>query len=241
MRDFEKHLGEQLAAAAPRVASRRAQRGRRARAGAGVVGVGAAVAVLAGLPGGAAPERAAAEIPALSRPQTMVPRAVMTDALRTVSVDDAAARSIETAFGTGYLVPSLDGKVLCLAIPDPVDGYGQTCAAVNDVRRSGLSVTMSSPQGSPHPSEVVIVLPAGAPAPTARVAGRAEELPVQQGVAVGTFREDTSVMIRTPDATSTVEVAGAEPEGDLYRDCGNERYVRVPEDFTGPTAPLCHR
>lgn len=50
------------------------------------------------------------------------------------------ARAIKTATGTGWVIPG-DGY-LCIAVPDPVDGYGTTCATTADAVRHGLAITL---------------------------------------------------------------------------------------------------
>lgn len=196
-----------------------------------------------GLPGGTQTTRAFADIPAFDRPTKRAPASVISPAARAAGVQQNAARQISTAFGAGYVLPSTDGTVICLSIPDPVEGFGGTCAKTDEVRVRGLVGTLSSPQGSNVPSEVVIVLPEGAAAPSVELAdGRTELLKVVDGVAVGTFNTDAVITVTAANGSSKrYEVFGREPEGNEYRDCGNERYVLVPKDYVGDSTPLCKR
>lgn len=50
----------------------------------------------------------------------------------------ALARKITTPSGTGWVIPG-DGFI-CLAVPDPVDGYGESCTATDVVVKQGLWV-----------------------------------------------------------------------------------------------------
>jgi hypothetical protein len=48
----------------------------------------------------------------------------------------ALARAIATPYGTGWVIPG-DGY-LCLAVPDPVSGYGESCTSVAVAAEQGL-------------------------------------------------------------------------------------------------------
>lgn len=48
------------------------------------------------------------------------------------------SRAVRTATGTGWVVPG-DG-VVCLVVPDPVDGYGTSCAPTDVIGDDGLTV-----------------------------------------------------------------------------------------------------
>lgn len=52
------------------------------------------------------------------------------------------ARAVRTTTGIGWVVPG-DG-VVCLVVPDPVDGYGTSCAPTAVVVADGLTVGVAS-------------------------------------------------------------------------------------------------
>lgn len=65
------------------------------------------------------------------------------------------ARAIETVTGTGWVIPG-DGY-LCLAVPDPVDGYGTTCAPTEVAVRQGLALTLSGNLPDGKAAETLVV------------------------------------------------------------------------------------
>lgn len=56
------------------------------------------------------------------------------------------SRAIRTTTGTGWIVPG-DG-VVCLVVPDPVDGYGTSCAPTGVVVDDGLTVGVATEDGA---------------------------------------------------------------------------------------------
>lgn len=53
----------------------------------------------------------------------------------------ALARQIDTSTGTGWVIPG-DGSV-CIAAPDPVDGFGTTCSPIEMAISRGLWIRLS--------------------------------------------------------------------------------------------------
>lgn len=71
------------------------------------------------------------------------------------------ARAISTPTGTGWVVPG--DETICLIAPDPVDGYGVTCAPTSVVKTDGITLGMASKERStavtlvPDGAEVTVV------------------------------------------------------------------------------------
>jgi hypothetical protein len=57
----------------------------------------------------------------------------------------ALARAIKTPTGTGWVIPG-DG-FLCIAIPDPVDGWGSTCLPTDVAAVRGLDIGLTAADG----------------------------------------------------------------------------------------------
>lgn len=65
------------------------------------------------------------------------------------------ARAIKTVTGTGWVIPG-DGY-LCIAVPDPVDGYGTSCLPTEDAVRQGLALTLSGNMPDGQAAETLLV------------------------------------------------------------------------------------
>lgn len=68
----------------------------------------------------------------------------------------ALARAVRTTNGTGWVVPG-DG-IVCLVAPDPVDGFGTTCAPTAVVAAGGLTLI----QADDHEATATTLVPDGA-------------------------------------------------------------------------------
>lgn len=71
----------------------------------------------------------------------------------------ALARAIRTPYGQGWVVPG-DG-FLCIVMPDPVDGYGESCNRTADVLQHGLWLRLAG-DGPGAPAADVLLAPDGA-------------------------------------------------------------------------------
>lgn len=67
----------------------------------------------------------------------------------------ALARSIDTPTGRGWVIPG-DGY-LCIAIPDPVDGYGESCNTAGRAIAHGLWVRLAGDGPSSKAVDAFIV------------------------------------------------------------------------------------
>jgi hypothetical protein len=71
----------------------------------------------------------------------------------------ALARSIQTPTGKGWVIPG-DG-FLCIAVPDPVDGWGTTCLPTAVAAQRGLGIGLTAANGK---SVETLLVPDGAAA-----------------------------------------------------------------------------
>ncbi|HEU4976503.1 MAG TPA: hypothetical protein VFT50_15530 [Baekduia sp.] len=76
------------------------------------------------------------------RPASGMPEAVAAQvgSPRRFGRNPALARAINTVTGTGWVIPG-DGFV-CVAVPDPVDGYGTTCMPTSLAAQRGVSIAL---------------------------------------------------------------------------------------------------
>lgn len=69
--------------------------------------------------------------------------------------DASLARAIKTVTGTGWVIPG-DGY-LCIAVPDPIDGYGTSCLPTEVAVRQGLALTLSGNMPNGKAAETLLV------------------------------------------------------------------------------------
>jgi len=115
----------------------------------------AALIVLPGSPGKPAEALAVFDRPAVDARHIRA----ATPTLAQAAAQYADARAITTPTGTGYVMHAADDRV-CLAVPDPADGWGQSCATPKQIEQRGLVVGLSPKQGRGGTAELVAVLPA---------------------------------------------------------------------------------
>lgn len=65
------------------------------------------------------------------------------------------ARSIQTPYGTGWVIP--DDGYMCIAIPDPVDGYGESCTSTDVALKQGLWVGLAGDTPSAKSLDSILV------------------------------------------------------------------------------------
>lgn len=187
------------------------------------------------------PAPAKASIPVLRRPAVDVSTMRAKLGMQSSSkLDLQHARRVDTPNGAGYVIPSSDGARLCLTIPDPVDGFGQTCAATAEVARRGLVGSMVGNEDQ-SPTVTVAVLPNDSRAPKVHERGGGSRALMPTGGVI-------ALTTRGP-ATLTFKVPGSAPVehrllGPLVAtknlfNCAGSRYVEVPKAYTGNPAALC--
>ena len=114
----------------------------------------AALIVLPGSPGKPAEALAVFDRPAVDARHIRA----ATPTLAQAAAHYADARAIATPTGTGYVMHAADGRV-CLAVPDPADGWGQSCATPEQIEQRGLVVGLAPREGHSGSAELVAVLP----------------------------------------------------------------------------------
>lgn len=150
------------------------------------------------------------------------------------------ARAIQTPSGQGWVIPA--SNRICIAIPDPVDGYGLNCVLTAEALEGALMPTMSGGPGQ-APGEAVLVglVPDDARNVTLTdESGRRRELSTTNGVVATTadhpmtisFTSGSGIHEQTvgpvPDPLDTDEQAGpGKGEESLSVDCGGGQIVSV--------------
>jgi hypothetical protein len=209
MRDFRRELESQLRLAieAQTAGRRTTERGRplrwipapgRARLAGLSIALAAGAAIFAVVGAGTNPPRALA-LPVLARPvaaATGLSGEARAELLRR-GVDLQQARSVDTVNGTGYVVPLDDGSGLCLTVPDPAGGDGQSCATTRDIQRRGLVVSIV-PKNGRHVN-LVVVVPTAATVVTRHRGGETTALTAVGGIVATTVDEDETVTLRIGD------------------------------------------
>lgn len=111
------------------------------------------------------------------------------------------SRAIDTPTGTGWVVPG--DNVLCLIVPDPIDGYGTSCAPTAVVEREGLTVGLVGADSS----TAVTLVPDGATVTTTDDADRTTAVRPDASGVVRTNPETTdSIAVRTDSGTSETQL-----------------------------------
>lgn len=253
MRDYVDRLEDQLVLAA-RTDARRGKGRRIARVVAAsprryvsLMGIGCAavVAAVLVLSAGSSPDRALA-FPVLSRPVTDASVIDIAAQLERNGADLTDARAISTPYGTGYVIPTRQGG-LCLAAPDPSEGYGETCGTADEVTHRGLVLAIvppdpsdSTPSTASTAAEFVAVLPSGATAPVVHHAnGTTDTLPLDDGMASTLVRDDVTITYEVDGSTQTSRVpAHAPPIGHVITTCdGPHGHYRILGAGPAPSNP----
>jgi hypothetical protein len=155
--------------------------------------VAAAVALVLVAAGSPSVDPAEAALPVFHRPVVDATRLrPLTPALARQQARYANAREISTPNGVGYVMPAADGSA-CLAVPDPADGYGESCASAEQIAQRGLAVVLSSAGGG----AMAAVLPKTASGAVLHQAdGGQQDLAIVDGVISATATGKASVSFR---------------------------------------------
>lgn len=185
-----------------------------------------AVAIVIAVGSGGRPESAVA-FPVLSRPAVDASRQPRIGVLRSAGADLQQTRTFETPYGLGYVAEAPGGR-LCVAAPDNVPGaLAGSCRAIAVAESKGIWLTfIGGDHANDGGSELVAILPSGAPAPRVIAAdGSSTTLPMNDGVVVAQFHEDVTVAIEIDGDTTNIPVPLVEPERGRVADCGSGRVV----------------
>lgn len=99
------------------------------------------------------------------------------------------AQEIKTSTGPGWLVPAKGG--LCLIVPDPVDGFGTTCAPASRISAGLLELTLSGDE-----THVTTVVPDGRKAIVTNDSGTSRELQVSNNIASARLESSETLKVR---------------------------------------------
>ena len=122
------------------------------------------------------------------------------------------ARAIPTPTGTGWVVPGDD--TVCVVVPDPVDGYGTTCAPTDTVAATGLTLTMAGDDAT----KAVTVVPDDAEVVATQPDGERQELqPNASGVVAVDDAEAAKVTVVTDEGRRTTPLPDATDVADGLR------------------------
>lgn len=141
---------------------------------------------------------------ALARPATAAdtpPSAVAKMIASGADIDQTGIRSFESTTGAGWLIPRKDS--VCIAIPDPVDGFGVSCAPTSVAVEQGVYVLMIGPEAD---SPDVAFAPAkGTTVDVIDAAGRSTPLTADENGVIARRLPSGSKNLRitTADGTAT--------------------------------------
>lgn len=229
MRDFVAALEQQLLEASRQEQQRiqdRAADASRARLGwasthrrglalACVAAVASVVAVV--LQTGPSATKAEA-LPVLSRPATDASGLSIATQLRRHGADLRHARAFSAPAGSSYVIPTPDGA--CLALADPLGGYGQSCATSREITERGLPVAIVPPDGANAVAQFAVVLPVGASDVLMRDdKGQTTALAVVDGVASTTVPRGASITYSISGAEQRISVPAHVPSTEPQISC----------------------
>lgn len=122
-----------------------------------------------------------------------------------VEIPDARPVTLPDGYGTAWVASAPDGGV-CTFIPDPLGGFGSSCASQSDLRAGG-SITVLGGAGALNDQAVaVLVVPDGGPTPVVTEPGKSQEAEPVPGVG--------AVLVPEESRLSIGEVSMVVPEAD---------------------------
>jgi hypothetical protein len=172
------------------------------------------LAALVGFPTSSSPPDALA-YPVLAKPPTdasHIVNRIPTGARQILIAAGAAprhARAISTPWGTGYAIPSKDGRTLCLAIPDRYDhSWAASCGGGVSSSGPGIKSGPGIMMEDKGRAEAVDLLPAGATDPVIRYAnGTTKTIPANEGVSAIEVRRPATITYRAGTVSWNVQLA----------------------------------
>jgi hypothetical protein len=118
------------------------------------------------------------------------------------------ARAFDTPHGTGWAIPG-DGN-LCLAMPDPVDGFGLVCQKTDPTAAEGLLGIMVDPK-KPGRHTIMLLTADGADVSAEFADGTTRSLRVREGIVSETLVDARSVAVTTKAGTKKHEMPAPLP------------------------------
>jgi hypothetical protein len=140
----------------------------------------------------------------LERLRGQLGQAPTTSIAASVEIPDARPVPLPDGLGTAWVASAPDGGV-CTFIPDPIGGYGSSCASQADLRAGG-SITVLGGAGELNDQAVaVLVVPDGGPTPVVTAPDGTETLEPVPGVGATLIPEESrlrigGVSLRVPSA-----------------------------------------
>ena len=93
-----------------------------------------------------------------------------------------------------WVAPAEDGAI-CTYIPDPVGGYGASCATQEDLMAGGAITVLGGTGELRDQAVVVVVVPDGGDAPVVTDPSGTEETPAIEGIGATVVSEESSVSV----------------------------------------------
>lgn len=140
----------------------------------------------------------------LKRLRAQLQQAPTASIASSVEIPDARPVPLPDGLGIAWVASAPDGGV-CTFIPDPIGGYGSSCASQADLRAGG-SITVLGGAGELNDRAVaVMIVPDGGPTPVVTAPDGTERLQPVPGVGATVVPEEStlrigSVSLRVPAA-----------------------------------------
>jgi hypothetical protein len=130
----------------------------------------------------------------LTRLRGQLLQAPTTSIAASVEIPDARPVPLPGRLGIAWVASSPDGGV-CTFIPDPIGGYGSSCASQEDLRAGG-SITVLGGAGELNDQAVaVLIVPDGGPTPVVTAPDGTERLEPVPGVGATLVPEESRLQI----------------------------------------------
>lgn len=118
------------------------------------------------------------------------------------------ARSFSSTTGTGWAIPG-NGEI-CIAIPDPVDGFAEVCNLNEFAAKNGLYVALLNPDQ--NIADIAVLVPDGQQAAATFADGRIKGLTSTDGVATAHLQGATAVILTGSGARHTYPIPQDRPK-----------------------------
>lgn len=157
------------------------------------------------------------ELVELRRQVAKAPRASIA---ATSSVPDARPVELPSGLGDAWIVSASDGAI-CTFIPDPLGGYGYSCASQADLRAGGAVTVLGGAGVLNDQAVAVIIVPDGGQDPVVTEPNGDQEHPDVEGIGATVVPESSRVTV----GAVSLEVPAFDPHcssspNDEFRKCG---------------------
>lgn len=147
------------------------------------------------------------------------------------------SRAISTLTGRGWAIPG--NRAICLAVPDPTDGFGITCVNTSYARSFGVLSMMASPS-VPGDVDLTLLLANGASATVRANDGSSRPLVSDlRGVVAERLSHATEITIVSPTGQTRSTAMPVPPQAtDAFKDDGRHTRPAHSGGLTGLSAPV---